>query len=88
MASGRSDAAADIGPDLGSRWILPKPYANEIVSAHFDGRRQLDVLIWNLFSLELWHRWYRYGTCAPDDIGATQFLDTEPVSGALKETLG
>ncbi len=81
-----SDLISD--PDGFCQNHLNGAYANEIVSAHFDGRRQLDVLIWNLFSLELWHRWYRYGTCAPDDIGATQFLDTEPVSGALKETLG
>ena len=28
----------------------------EIVSLHFDGKRKLDVLVWNIFALEFWHR--------------------------------
>ncbi len=28
----------------------------EIVNLHFDGKRRLDVLMWNIFALEVWHR--------------------------------
>ena len=28
----------------------------EIVNLHFDGKRKLDALVWNIFALEFWHR--------------------------------
>ena len=30
--------------------------AREIINLHFDGKRRLDTLVWNIFALELWHR--------------------------------
>ena len=28
----------------------------EIINLHFDGKRRLDVLVWRIFALEVWHR--------------------------------
>jgi asparagine synthase (glutamine-hydrolysing) len=30
--------------------------AKEIINLHFEGKRRLDTLVWNIFTLEIWHR--------------------------------
>tara|TARA_B100000787_G_C16196265_1_gene301090 strand:+ start:552 stop:2399 length:1848 start_codon:yes stop_codon:yes gene_type:complete len=30
--------------------------AKEIINLHFEGKRKLDTLVWNIFTLEIWHR--------------------------------
>ena len=31
-------------------------YANQIVEEHFEGKRDFSTLVWNIFSLEIWHK--------------------------------
>jgi asparagine synthase (glutamine-hydrolysing) len=48
-------------PDGFSQSYLDGRYANRLVEDHFAGRRRLDVLVWELYALEIWHRVFRGG---------------------------
>jgi asparagine synthase (glutamine-hydrolysing) len=41
--------------------------AKQIVADHFSGQRRADVLVWELYSLETWHRVFRNGVEAPKE---------------------
>ena len=36
----------------------------EIINLHFDKKRRLDVLVWRIFALEVWHR-----VCGEGEVG-------------------
>ncbi len=49
------------GRDSFSMSYLDGAVARRVVADHFEGRRRLDTLVWNLMSLEIWHRVCRVG---------------------------